>query len=149
MQYNQENIIRLIDLAFRRYASEEAFQRKLPISDIYDIGQLQSLLKKPETLSALLILLNGISLSVPASEDREGSLLHTADQYPLSYLHFSSRTANALSHLQKLQTVGDLLRLSDGEISHIRGIGPHSKTMEEIRAARINFIREFQDGLIR
>ncbi len=102
MNYNQEDIIRLIDLAFSRYAADEAFQHRLPLSDIYDIGHLQNLLKRPETLSALLILLNGAVLPAAEHTGREASLLRTADQYPLSYLGLSNRTTNALSRLPGL-----------------------------------------------
>lgn len=149
MKYNQEDIIRLIDLAFSDYTVNEDFQRKVPLAAPSDMEHMQSLLKQPETLQALLIVFSELNLCDPGAAFHTSPLLVAADQYPLSYLALSNRTINALSHQPALVTVGDLLRMSDAELTRIRGIGPRSKAMEEIRTARIKFIREFHDGLIR
>lgn len=146
MNYDRKEIIHLIDLAFRHYATDESFQQELPISHSYDIQDLQNLLKTPSVLSALLILFNGACSRRYTSET---DLQRTAEQYPLSFLELSNRTQNALSRQQGLVTVGDLFKLSDSEIAHIRGLGPGSRALEEIRASRMKFIRDFQSGLIR
>ncbi len=149
MTYMEEDIIRLIDQAFTEYAANEVFQHELPLTDPSDAERLQGLLKNPDTLRALLILFNASALSGADSAGPALPLLQTADQYPLSCLVLSNRTANALSHSPKLRTVGDLLRMTDADIAHIRGIGPASRAMEEIRIARMKFIRDFQNELIR
>ncbi|MCD7744232.1 MAG: hypothetical protein LUC95_11890 [Lachnospiraceae bacterium] len=149
MTYMKEDIIRLIDQAFTDYAANEIFQHELPLTDPSDAERLQGLLKNPDTLQALLILFNASVFSSTGKTSSSLPLLQTADQYPLSYLSLSSRTTNALSHCQGLRTVGDLLRMTDADITHIRGIGSGSRAMEEIRISRMKFIRDFQNELIR
>ncbi len=152
MKYHQQEIIQIIDLAFQGCRANKALQSELHMTDRDQINRLQSLLKEPDTLLALEILFNGIYPQCQTVEISSSPLLQAADKYPLEYLGLSARTRGALSKLTaygELRTVADLLRLSDGQISRIRGIGANSKSMEEIRSKRMKFIQDYNDGLIR
>ncbi|MCD8129793.1 MAG: hypothetical protein LUE16_00695 [Lachnospiraceae bacterium] len=152
MKYDQQDIIRIIDLAFKGCQADSALQSELRITSAEDIERLHALLKEPDTLSALEILFNGIYPQPPQGNISSSPLLQAADKYPLEYLCLSARTMGALTKLTaygELRTVADLLKLSDGQLTRIRGIGANSKSMEEIRSKRMKFIQDYNDGLIR
>ncbi len=111
--------------------------------------RLEEILVQPETAFGVMVLFQALSAAmIPVKR----SLQQTAENYPLEYLELSARPYTSLvksTQFGAIRTVADLLRISDSQISRIRGIGPNSKGLEEIRRKRLKFVQAFHDGLIK
>ena len=151
MKYSREEIARLIELAFKGAAVDNQLQAELGLTEV-DIARKKKLLTEESVMGGLEILFNAIYPRMQEEVDPDPPILQTARNYPLEYLEISGRPRLALSWCErfgKIRTVADLLRLSEHEISQIRGIGVNSKSMEEIRAKRSKFIEDYNSGLIK
>ena len=144
MKYSRAEIIQLIQMAFRGAEADRALKREMNITSS-ELAQSCALLMCPDVLSGLEILFNAV---YPRAEELP-TLLQVAEKYALEYLELSARPYPVLTKRGRLRNVADLLRLSDYQISSLRGIGPNSKSLEEIRRKRQKFINDYNNGLIR
>lgn len=110
--------------------------------------RLEELLSQPETAHGIMVLHQALNAALSPAR----SLQQTAENYPLEYLGLSARPYTCLAKsllFGEIRTVADLLRLSEAQISRIRGIGPNSKGLEEIKRKRLKFVQDFHAGLIK
>ena len=149
VKYTKADITQLVILAFKGVRYNEVLQQKLSVTD-EEISHGEEILLSAEGLAALTVLFNAIYPSSPQQE--QGSLICTAEKYPLEYLRLSIRPYKALrqsKYFSKIMpTVADLLLLTDEQIVSIRGVGKHSRAYIEIRERKLKFIEDFNAGLI-
>ena len=148
MKYNRTDLIKLIDMAWKGIQADDGLKEELFLSE-GEITKRMQILRQPDVLGGLEILFNSI---YPRIKTEENLLLQVAENYPLEFLNLSARPYNILSKTEQfgpIRTVADLLRLSEYQISKIRGIGRNSKNMEEIKNKRIKFISDFDKGMIK
>lgn len=149
MKYDRTDILQLIKLAFQGIEADEALQRELELS-AGEISRSKAALVSPDALQGLEILFNAI---YPRGREEESPLMKAAQNYPLEYLNLSPRAYNALrtrgGRIGTFTTVADLLKPSEYQLSRIPGLGQNSKSLQEIKNKRQQFIVDFHAGTLK
>lgn len=148
MKRNKKELLLFVCTACTILLKNESRKQELGLTDA-QAERLEEILTQPETARGIMVLFKALYAELlPAKR----SLQQAAENYPLEYLGLSARPYASLAKSMQfgaIRTVADLLRLSDSQISRIRGIGPNSKGLEEIRRKRLKFVQAFHDGLIK
>lgn len=147
MTYNRADIQAIVRLAFKGIRSAPFLLNELRLSQT-ELEKLESIFQSEDVLHGLEVIFNGI---VPQKPPEPNPLLEAAARYPIEYLKLSARPNSVLARSNrygKIQTVADLLVLSDLQLCSIRGINPKSKSLQEIKCKRERFIEDFNAGRI-
>lgn len=148
MKYDKVDLLQLIDLSFKgleRDINLQAYYRLSP----YEILRIRDVMRSLDVLQGLEIIFNCI---YPQTEKSESAILQAARHYPLEILGLSPRVEAALRRTNKygeIATVANLLRLTDYEISKIRGIGQGSKAMADLQEKRQKFLDDYKCGRLK
>ena len=148
VKYSQEEIKTIIDLAFKGARSDPALLDELQLSHT-ELTQMEQLFRREDVLLGLEVVFNGIH---PQKPSETNPLFEAADRYPIEYLDLSARAYTFLirsDRYGRIRTVADLLRLSDADLSKIRGLTPYSKSFQEVKCKREKFVEDFNAGKIK
>ena len=148
MKHNKKELLLFVCTACTVLLQNEGRKKEFGLTEA-QAERLKKILAQPETVRGIMVLFQALNAAlIPAKR----SLQQTAENYPLEYLELSARPYTCLSRSMlfgEIRTVADLLRLAASQISRIRGIGPNSKGLEEIKRKRLKFAQDFYDGLIK
>ena len=146
MTYDRADIQAIVRLAFKGVRSAPLLLNELRLSQT-ELEKLESIFQSEDVLHGLEVIFNGIVPQKPPKPP----LLEAAARYPIEYLKLSARPYSFLARSNrygKIQTVADLLDLSDLQLCNIRGINPKSKSLQEIKCKLERFVEDFNAGRI-
>ncbi len=148
MKRKKKELLLFVCTVYTVLLKNESRKQELGLTEAEE-KRLAELLAQPETARGIMVLYQAMSAALSPAKR---SLQQTAENYPLEYLGLSARPYACLAKsllYGEIRTVADLLRLSEAQISRIRGIGPNSKSQEEIKRKRLKFVQDYHAGLIR